>query len=102
KHYGYPAPSVLPEHGTNSRYAKHSCRCPECREAHAVYEGDRRIKARKRTRQRDVWRCPQVLARPLRQRRRWVPAGQYLLPLDGVPAPAEAEADERGRLALAA
>lgn len=97
KHYGYPAPSVLPEHGTNSRYAKHNCRCQDCRNAHAVYEVDRRANARRKSRQRDVWHGLCVLARPMRQRRRWVPAGQYLLPLDGVAPPAEAE-----RMALAA
>lgn len=101
REYGYPTPAVLPEHGTNSRYAKHSCRCPECRHAHAVYEVDRRAKARAKSRRRDWF--PLVLTRPLRMRRRWVPAGQYLLPLDGVPAPSEADTDnDRGPLALAA
>ncbi|MFE5568912.1 WhiB family transcriptional regulator [Amycolatopsis japonica] len=47
---GYPAPAVLPEHGTNSRYAKHDCRCRECRDAHAVYEFDRRARARRAAR----------------------------------------------------
>ncbi len=46
--FGYPAPTVLPEHGTNARYAKHGCPCAECREAHAVYEGNRRWRARVR------------------------------------------------------
>jgi WhiB family redox-sensing transcriptional regulator len=40
--HGYPPPSVLPAHGTNSRYAKHRCPCAACRQAHAEYERHRR------------------------------------------------------------
>lgn len=39
---GHPPPRALPSHGTNSRYAKHRCRCPPCRHAHTTYEHDRR------------------------------------------------------------
>jgi len=45
---GHPTPQALPPHGTNSRYAKHRCRCSTCRYAHTVYEHSRR--ARQQTR----------------------------------------------------
>jgi hypothetical protein len=38
---GYPVPTSLPVHGTNSRYAKHGCRCMSCRQAHTNHERDR-------------------------------------------------------------
>jgi len=41
--YGFDLPRVLPAHGTNSRYAKHGCRCLLCRSAHADYERRRRL-----------------------------------------------------------
>jgi hypothetical protein len=41
---GYPTPQALPAHGTNSRYAKHGCRCPACRHAHTTYEHARRAR----------------------------------------------------------
>jgi hypothetical protein len=41
--YGLVIPRVLPAHGTNSRYAKHGCRCLLCRSAHADYERRRRL-----------------------------------------------------------
>lgn len=56
---GYPAPAVLPAHGTNPRYAKHGCRCAPCRQAHTGYERDRR--ARRRARSSDPKRDPIVL-----------------------------------------
>ncbi|HEX3779070.1 MAG TPA: WhiB family transcriptional regulator [Pseudonocardiaceae bacterium] len=39
---GLSAPIALPAHGFRARYAKHGCRCPACRHAHAVYENRRR------------------------------------------------------------
>jgi hypothetical protein len=42
---GLPVPAALPAHGFRARYAKHGCRCPACRHAHAVYENQRRHKA---------------------------------------------------------
>jgi hypothetical protein len=39
---GVVPPRILPLHGTNSRYAKHGCRCRRCRAAHAAYESQRR------------------------------------------------------------
>lgn len=33
---------VLPDHGTDSRYANHGCRCSRCRAAHSAYERRRR------------------------------------------------------------
>lgn len=44
--FGFPPPVVLPEHGTNSRYAKHECRCWDCCNAHTVYESARRYHKR--------------------------------------------------------
>jgi len=38
----YPMPEVRPAHGTNPRYAKHGCRCRLCRQAHTIYERNRR------------------------------------------------------------
>jgi len=43
---GIPPPAHLPPHGTNSRYAKHGCRCNNCRHAHKLYE---RARLRERT-----------------------------------------------------
>jgi len=40
---GIAIPRVLPAHGTNTRYAKHGCRCLLCRSAHADYERRRRL-----------------------------------------------------------
>lgn len=79
--FGYPAPSVLPEHGTNARYAKHRCGCADCKRAHAVYEADRRATAREKARKRDLWRDPIALEQPTKVGRRWLPAGQLMLPL---------------------
>jgi hypothetical protein len=84
--HGHPAPSVKPAHGTNPRYAKHGCRCDLCREAHTAYERARR----ERRRAGDPWVRPIVLAEPVRTGRRWAGAGQYVLPLPGVHAPAGA------------
>ncbi|MEU5847455.1 WhiB family transcriptional regulator [Saccharopolyspora shandongensis] len=39
---GYPEPVIVPAHGTNTRYAKHGCRCSACRSAHTSYERARR------------------------------------------------------------
>ena len=39
---GISGPRMLPAHGTNSRYAKHGCRCLICRAAHTEYEYRRR------------------------------------------------------------
>ena len=48
KTYGFPRPGARPDHGTNSRYVKWGCRCADCRGAHAVFERDRRTRARTR------------------------------------------------------
>ncbi|GAA5104742.1 MULTISPECIES: WhiB family transcriptional regulator [Pseudonocardiaceae] len=97
---GHPVPAVLPPHATNSRYAKHGCRCALCREAHTAYERERL----RRRRAGDPWVRPIVLAEPMRTGRRWTGAGQYLLPLPGVPAPDQVEtgADRLDLVAVAA
>src|SRR5690625_3197456 len=47
-----PKPTVLPSHGTNSRYVKHGCRCTTCRHAHTTYERERRRRNKYRLRNR--------------------------------------------------
>ncbi|MEU6645505.1 WhiB family transcriptional regulator [Saccharomonospora sp. NPDC046836] len=79
--HGYPAPAVLPEHGTNSHYAKHECSCPDCRRAHAVYEAERRATAREKARRRDLWRHVEAVEQPVRIGRRWIGPGQLMLPI---------------------
>lgn len=81
---GAPAPAVRPGHGTNSRYAKHGCRCDLCREAHTAYDRERRARNRRRARAGDPWSEPVVLGEPVRVGRVWTCAGQYLLPLPGL------------------
>ncbi|OZM74187.1 hypothetical protein CFN78_06840 [Amycolatopsis antarctica] len=85
--YDYPPPSVLPDHGTNSRYAKHGCDCQDCKQAHAVYEFDRRARVRRARQQRDIWLSPLAVAGPVTYMRRRQCPGQLLLPLPGLPAP---------------
>ncbi|WP_051362502.1 WhiB family transcriptional regulator [Amycolatopsis thermoflava] len=87
REHGFPRPAVVPEHGTNWRYAKWNRTCTECREAHTIYERERRARARRKVEQREVWRQPVALDTPVKVGRRWVGAGQYVLPLDGIPAP---------------
>lgn len=89
---GYPVPAVLPEHGTNARYAKHGCPCPECRAAHTLYESERRITVRRKAKQRGLWVSPLAVAAPITIGHRRIGAGQLLLPLSGVPVPPWAEA----------
>ena len=84
---GHPAPVVKPAHGTNSRYAKHGCRCDLCREAHTAYDRQRRERNRTRARVADPWVRPIVLAERVRTGRTWAGPGQLLLPLPGVPTP---------------
>ncbi|WP_018682197.1 WhiB family transcriptional regulator [Actinokineospora enzanensis] len=84
--HGYLPPGDPPEHGTNSRRVKWGCACPDCKRAHAVYEVDRRARARRAAQRRDVWRSPLlVLAAPRGRGRRRAQAGQLLLPLPGLP-----------------
>lgn len=79
---GAPAPAVRPGHGTNSRYAKHGCRCDLCREAHTAY--DRKRRARNRARSSDPWANPAMLSEVERIGGTWSCVGQYLLPLPGI------------------
>lgn len=82
---GYPAPAVMPEHGTNSRYAKWGCKCADCRAAHTLYESERRISARRKAKARGLWISPLALDRPVRIGRHVLGPGQMLLPLPGLP-----------------
>jgi len=100
--FGYLPPGDPPEHGERARYVKWHCRCPDCKRAHAVYEFERRDKARRKAKQHGVWLSPLlVLTAPVRVGRVRVGAGQLLLPLPGLPAPRDAE-PEPGLLALVA
>lgn len=76
--YGYLPPGDPPAHGTDARYKKWHCRCPECKAGHALYESMRREKKRLLL---DLWRTPLVLAVPLGAGRRRAYPGQLLLPL---------------------
>ena len=79
--YGYLPPGDPPAHGTDSRYKKWHCRCPECRAGHALYESMRREARRAEARARALWGTPLILAAPYRAGRRLVLPGQFLLPL---------------------
>lgn len=46
--HGFPRPAVLPEHGTNARRVKHGCECRPCKDAHALYESERRERAERK------------------------------------------------------
>jgi hypothetical protein len=84
--YGYPVPAMLPEHGTNARRAKHGCDCEPCKQAHARYERERRVRHRNRL---NLWRAPLYVVRPCVIGHRRVSRGQYLLPLPGLPGLAD-------------
>ncbi|MGZ3141896.1 WhiB family transcriptional regulator [Lentzea chajnantorensis] len=58
REHGYPRPAVLPDHGTNARRVKHGCDCRPCRDAHALYERERR--ARGRARRASAAEAPQL------------------------------------------
>lgn len=88
--FGYEQPGDPPEHGTNSRYAKWSCRCHACAAAHAAYEWERRRGLKRLERQRRLWAAAPVITRPCRVGRRRVGAGQLVIPLPGLPAPKHA------------
>ncbi|GAA2669219.1 hypothetical protein GCM10010428_24560 [Actinosynnema pretiosum subsp. pretiosum] len=45
--FGFPVPADLPPHGTNSRRVRWGCDCRECKDAHALYERERRRKTAK-------------------------------------------------------
>ncbi|GLW91795.1 WhiB family transcriptional regulator [Actinokineospora globicatena] len=88
--HGYPRPGIPPEHGTDARYKKWDCRCPDCRRGHAVYEFDRRHGAIKALKRRKLWASPLMLTRPCIVGRRRQCAGQLLIPLPGLTAPRHA------------
>lgn len=88
--FGFPLPGDPPPHGTNSRRVKWGCDCEPCKGAHALYERERRFRARAR----EVWSQPLlVLVVPFKAGGRIARPGQYLLPLD-LPAPKGAEPDQ--------
>ncbi len=90
KEYGYPKPAMLPDHGTNARRVKHGCDCGPCRDAHALYERERRTKKRAKA----VWAGPLlVLTVAYRAGGRTARPGQYLLPFD-LPAVRGTERDQ--------
>lgn len=96
--FGFPLPGDPPPHGTNSRRVKWGCDCQTCRDAHALYERERRL----RTRFREVWARPLlVLTVPFKAGRRIAGRGQYVMPLD-VPAPKGAEREPTDEAALPA
>jgi hypothetical protein len=102
--YGYEPPGDPPDHGTNARRVKWGCPCWDCKRAHAIYEFDRRARARKKARDRGVWVSPLlIVAHPVTIRHRRISPGQYLIPLPGLPVPqyAEPEPDTTGHTVLA-
>lgn len=98
---GHPAPVIKPAHGTNSRYAKHGCRCDLCREAHTAYDRQRRARNRARAATGDPWTRTTALVELVRTGRTWVGPGQLLLPLPGVPAPTPTGGDMPARRSAA-
>lgn len=77
--FGFPLPGDPPPHGTNARRVKWGCPCASCKDAHALYERERRLK----TKLNAVWSRPLlVLTVPYRAGSRIARPGQYLLPLD--------------------
>lgn len=66
------------QHGTRSKYVA-GCRCPECRNAHRVYEHNRRLWARTRT-----FTFP-VLARGFGRGRHRAYPGQLMFTAEGLP-----------------
>lgn len=89
--FGFPLPGDPPPHGTNARRVKWNCPCAPCKDAHALYERERRLKAKLGA----VWARPLfVLTVPFKAGRRTAGAGQYVLPLD-VPAPRGAERESQ-------
>ncbi|GAB2964307.1 WhiB family transcriptional regulator [Saccharothrix stipae] len=99
--FGFPLPGDPPPHGTNARRVKWNCDCRPCKDAHALYEAERRANARRALKSRGLWLSPLlVLVAPVRVGRVRLCPGQYLLPLD-LPAPKHAE-PEPSALAAAA
>ncbi|SER95516.1 Transcription factor WhiB [Lentzea xinjiangensis] len=89
--FGFPLPGDPPPHGTHARRVKWGCTCRPCKDGHALYERERRFRARAMA----VWSRPLlVLTVPFKAGRRLAGAGQYLLPLD-VPAPLGAEREQQ-------
>lgn len=92
---GQPAPVVKPAHGTNSRYAKHGCRCAHCREAHTTYERARRERRRHNRQGRDPWARPVILPEAMRTGSTLTGTGQYLLPLPSLTDSSEGRTKDR-------
>jgi len=114
RRYGYPIPGDPPPHGTNSRRVKWGCDCRECKDAHALYEAQRRERKRaapsafvRRVRELHVtrgWSYPDLAARTGADagKVRSVAIGETRPDMDTVTALARAYADDpadRARLA---
>ena len=78
-----------PVHGRRSLYVA-GCRCPECRNAHRVYEHERRLWAKTRTRRITAGDVHAWLTRPRGRGRHRAAPGQLLLFTDGLPGEAYA------------
>lgn len=85
KDLGWPH-RLRAQHGTRSRYVA-GCRCDDCRNAHRVYEHERRLWARTADRHPlTVFEVQAWLTCPMGRGRRRVGPGQLLLFTDGLPA----------------
>lgn len=73
------------QHGQRSRYVA-GCRCDLCRDAHRVYEHERRLWAKTQHRGTTAADVYAHLTRPLGQGRHRATAGQLVLFTDGLPA----------------
>ena len=73
------------QHGTRSKYVG-GCRCDDCRNAHRVYEHERRLWARTRKPQLTAGDVHAWLTRPMGRGRHRAAPGQLLLFTTGLPA----------------
>lgn len=72
--FGYPPPGDPPPHGTDARYKKWYCHCPECKAGHALYEAQRRERVKRE-------RFPLLVLIVAGKGRRGGRLGQLVLPL---------------------